>query len=420
MNPEQLVDYLGDIDEHFIQEAAPGNRRTPKKWWALAATAAAALLLIVVCIPALAPNDPINPPSEAQEQASTPPTEAPGPGCAPLHVYYQGNTYFYRGYCIYELPDDVVPLGETNNVGMLVPDGADDLDANEDGFIYIRPTDDSLIYFCWKNWDTSVDGPEPILLLYPDGSPPETPAIPAPVEYPHYTRLDSIVRAADAIVEGTVTNVDYGVSLYTTLNGTPSLFDFDVYTILVTNVLSGDLTVGEEIQVKLMTGNGALSKSSEDNYLLFLEDYRSDTPNMPFSPISLEQGVFPIEQKFLNVPNDDSALFVLQGSVASPPHTYVSYPIGAVRNRLQELLTPQQYPIQLLEEIKDYLFPFMNEYGIILLDANELTCHLDIMLKDFSGKSKNAVADLVYEEFGVDAFINFIDGSGITFRYTDD
>jgi len=211
MNPEKLIECFGDIDEQFIREAAPGKRHSRRKWWALGATAAAALLLLI-SVPYFLPYDPAVIPSAAhQEPASNPPTENPGPADAPTHVYYHGSTYCDHGQYIYQLPESAELLGETNVVGMVVPDDADDLDANEAGYVYMDPADESLVYFRWKDWDTAIDGPEKIILLYQYIPTHDISASQTHAEYPYCTRLTSMVRAADAIAEAAVIHVEHNV-----------------------------------------------------------------------------------------------------------------------------------------------------------------------------------------------------------------
>ena len=84
------------------------------------------------------------------------------PVALPACVYYDGNIYSHQGEAIYSLPENAEIIGETNNVGS---DMKSDLDSTVDGYVYINPNDSSSLIFRWKNWDESIDGKEPYLIL---------------------------------------------------------------------------------------------------------------------------------------------------------------------------------------------------------------------------------------------------------------
>lgn len=388
MNPEKLIDCLGDIDEQYIQEAAPWGRRPVSKWWGLAA--AVLVIVAAVCVSPLVLEDPANDPGAGPKPGSGASIEA---GDIPPHIYYQGSIYVCRGPSIDvdALPDEAKLLGETHYVGDFVPDGADDLDSNIDGdggYVFMDPSNESLLYFRWKNWDAAVeDRPEKILLYYREFSDSEVPPAQANADYPYYNRLNSMVRAADAIVEGTIIDEDT-----------------DVVTVNVSLVCSGNISINEEIQVKVPTGCDVFHTSEENNYLLFL----CASPNAPFSLITPTQGAFPIERRFLIVPNDYAEPFPGFGFV-KPPYTHKSFAMNAVRTHLHALVEEGQYPLALIDEIIIRITPYMEEYGILSLKANESTNQLDIVLEHNTGEARNAVADLIYEQFGADGFFHFMD-----------
>ena len=87
------------------------------------------------------------------------------PAALPACVYYDGIIYSHQGKVIYSLPENAEIIGETNNVGL---DMKSDLDSTVDGYVYINLNDFSSLIFRWKNWDESIDGKEPFLIL--DGS----------------------------------------------------------------------------------------------------------------------------------------------------------------------------------------------------------------------------------------------------------
>lgn len=372
MSAEKLADYLGNIDEDYIQEAAPKARRSARAWWGLAA---AAVLVIVAVVCVSHNGDSMN------------------VGDAPPHIYYQGSVYVCRGPSIDvdALPDEAELLGETNYVGGIVPDGANDLDSNiggDGGYVFRDPSNESLLYFKWKNWDEAVENrPEKILLYYRELSEGEVPPAQAGTDYPYYNRLSSMVLVADTVVEATVIGEDAGM-----------------VTVKVSMVYSGDVAVEEELQVEAPEGCDVFHASSEDNYLLFL----SGTPDMPSRLITPTQGAFPIERRFLIVPNDYAPLFPGFSS-AAPPYTHKSFAMNAVRAQLQTLTGQGQYPLAMIKEIIVEITPYMEEYSILSLEANESTNQLDIVLEHNTGEARNAVADLIYERFGAEGCLHFID-----------
>ena len=86
-----------------------------------------------------------------------------GPDAVTVHVFYQGFGYFYRGHVVYSLPDGCELIGVVNNVGNTF--SGVQMDGNADGCIYMIPEDDSAVYFQWEDWDESVSGREPYLIL---------------------------------------------------------------------------------------------------------------------------------------------------------------------------------------------------------------------------------------------------------------
>lgn len=76
------------------------------------------------------------------------------------------------------------------------------------------------------------------------------------------------------------------------------------------------------------------------------------------------------------------------------------------------------YSLHLLESVKDYLGARMHEYGILVLDANEMTSQVDVSLKECSEEIKAAIEALVEQQFGSNECLNFIDLSGTTIQST--
>ena len=72
--------------------------------------------------------------------------------------------YVYNGHLSYVLPDGFEYVGDIINVGNLLT--GLDFEGNCDGHIYMSKSDQSLVYFCWEEWDEEIDGKEPYLILY--------------------------------------------------------------------------------------------------------------------------------------------------------------------------------------------------------------------------------------------------------------
>ena len=155
MSGEQLFEYFGEINDKFIEEAAPKRHILYKLWWGLVAVVA--VILLVTCIsPTYYDNDP-------DSTISIEPDEIfDAPNIVSLH----GKYYIDSGHWVFCLPDDAMLLGEVNNIHVIVPSMlVEDLDGTRDGYVYISPEDDDIIYFQHKMWDESVDGREKYILL---------------------------------------------------------------------------------------------------------------------------------------------------------------------------------------------------------------------------------------------------------------
>lgn len=85
----------------------------------------------------------------------------------PVHFFLDGYMYVYNGHLSYVLPDGFEYVGDIINVGNLLT--GLDFEGNCDGHIYMSKSDQSLVYFCWEEWDEEIDGKEPYLILYKRG-----------------------------------------------------------------------------------------------------------------------------------------------------------------------------------------------------------------------------------------------------------
>lgn len=107
--------------------------------------------------------------------------------------------------------------------------------------------------------------------------------------------LDAEAAAkADLIVEGTVTAVQEDVSIDIALEGEPYLLDYHVATVTVTKVIKGNVSVGDQLQVKQFPSCTELLELTQSRRL-FLCDYRAETPGMPCSIVMGAPGSMPGE-----------------------------------------------------------------------------------------------------------------------------
>lgn len=296
MSKEQLMEYFGDIDEHYIKEAAPGNRPAKKRWWALAGAAA-----VVVLVAALAANIPAlwnaPEPGPAVENPNLDELIDREPGCAAGHIRWHGYTYVHHGQAVHEMPEGLEFLGEVSlgvEEGGILPEDAPDLSGSfgDGGSAYWFPGNDSLIVFRHKEWDPELElgRPEPILLMFREFDEEE----PHREGQPYYT-LSDLVKDSDVIVEGTAAQ----------LNGADPIGGGNVlYTLQAADVLRGRVAT-ETIRVRVPEDSGVLETSGESRYLLFL---RRETDGN-FRPVFASQGVYPIKGKFVHVPANDPCRF---------------------------------------------------------------------------------------------------------------
>ena len=69
------------------------------------------------------------------------------------------------------------------------------------------------------------------------------------------------------------------------------------------------------------------------------------------------------------------------------------------------------YSLSELEGIKDFLTDYMYDYGIVTLDANEVTNQVDICLKDYSEENVESIKAIVLSHGGKTDYLNFINNS---------
>lgn len=143
-------------------------------------------------------------------------------------------------------------------------------------------------------------------------------------DYYYYTDLNAVINDSDAIIEGIVVNTEENVPLDIAIDSSPLVLNYAVSTISVTNVLYGDLEVGDTIQVKqLMNDTGEENYlSTSCSYFLFLKDYRSVSDDMPFSVINENQGNLEIVDETVVLTPDTANLFTGRNSVAYLPDDY--------------------------------------------------------------------------------------------------
>ena len=78
-----------------------------------------------------------------------------------------------------------------------------------------------------------------------------------------------------------------------------------------------------------------------------------------------------------------------------------------------------QYPLWVLENVKNFLTPYMGQYNITALDANEVTNRVDVSLYDYSDSTFEEINRLVGARFYARDLLTFIDMRGAVLEYTD-
>lgn len=77
-----------------------------------------------------------------------------------------------------------------------------------------------------------------------------------------------------------------------------------------------------------------------------------------------------------------------------------------------------RHSLQTLEQVKDFLTPYMGQYAIHTLDANEVTNEVDILLSQYEESIMLEIRALVEDAFPGADFLHFLDGSAVTIQYT--
>ena len=106
-----------------------------------------------------------------------------------------------------------------------------------------------------------------------------------------YSSLEQLVSAADVIAEGCVVDVHENVEIDIALQPDQKhTYSYTVVDVEVLTAVKGNVEAGEVIPIKRM-GVAAEAIDVGDTWICFLEDYRSEKPEMPFSPLNLKQGI---------------------------------------------------------------------------------------------------------------------------------
>lgn len=104
------------------------------------------------------------------------------------------------------------------------------------------------------------------------------------------------------------------------------------------------------------------------------------------------------DQLVVNITDFD--LLTDSHSLSSQSATYMNAEFKVVKNSLQDL-----------ELVKDFLTQYMNKYSINIVDANEITNQVDILLSDYTDTIINEIQVLVEKFFPGTDFLNFVDDS---------
>lgn len=114
-------------------------------------------------------------------------------------------------------------------------------------------------------------------------------------DYLHYSTAEDLVHSADVIVEGTVIKVTPNQEINVSKNDeVPISHLFDVADVQITQVLQGDLNVGDVIQVKQLVSDGSTYKKGTDG-IFFLVDFSDfKEGGLPYSELNPNQGTIKI------------------------------------------------------------------------------------------------------------------------------
>jgi hypothetical protein len=121
------------------------------------------------------------------------------------------------------------------------------------------------------------------------------PTVDVLADYPGYDTVAKLVAASDEIIVGQVVATDFRNIDVTLGDDEPLVLAYDVITVKVRQAVKGDLSEGDEVEVKqLVQGEeqGADLNRLGLRAMLFLETYPRGIPSSPLNPW---QGVLPLK-----------------------------------------------------------------------------------------------------------------------------
>ncbi len=118
----------------------------------------------------------------------------------------------------------------------------------------------------------------------------------------------------NVIVEGQVVDSKKNVMINTAISGEPGYDSFTVTSVKITNVLKGNVSIGDVIEIKQYENvkDVVYVENPHEigtNNFFFLRDHREHIPNMPFGELNPTQCSYLITEDDIVVPYEGNKVF---------------------------------------------------------------------------------------------------------------
>lgn len=120
------------------------------------------------------------------------------------------------------------------------------------------------------------------------------------------------------------------------------------------------------------------------------------------------------EDSFGGIYYDDDGILVVNTVGTLPGLALYSQNSQAIGVRYQEVT----HSLRDLEAVKDFLTGYMDEYSIVVLDANEVTNQVDVSLESYTEENMKEIRSLVQSQFPDMDCLYFEDYSNYTISFT--